>query len=110
MMRALRALRTTGLWRRKPSRTPAAQGVQHQWQRQVGWVSGEVDAGVGTGWSAPAAPTAGLAGVVAVDAVLVAMDLHGWVGGAADATGAAAAATGEGKAVSTASEVGVEEP
>jgi hypothetical protein len=90
-----RAWRAGRLWRRKSSRTRAAQGDRHQWQRQVGKVIG----------AAP--PAAGLAGVDAVDVLLVVRVLHGWSGDA----GAGAAATGidEG-AASTASEASNGEP
>jgi len=69
--------------------------VRHQWQRQVGKVMG---AGL---------PAAELAGVAAVDVLLVVTVLHGWSGNA----GAGAAATGidEG-AASTASDAPNGEP
>jgi hypothetical protein len=75
------------LWRRKSSRTRAAQGVWHQWQRHADKVSGKVAAGE--------------------DALLVVMVSHGW---AVDAgAGVAAAGIGDGT-VSTASEGGAGEP
>jgi hypothetical protein len=77
-----RAWRADRLWRRKSSRTRAAQGVRHQWQRQAG----KVTAGISQGWSA-----AELAGVVAVAALLVVTVLHGW---SAEASAGAAAAAG----------------
>jgi hypothetical protein len=88
-------LRAGRLWRRKSSRTRAAQGVPHQWQRQVGKVMGA------------GSPAAGAAGVVVMDALRVVTVLHG-CSGAANA-GAAAAGIDEG-AASTASEAPNGEP
>lgn len=67
----------------------AEQGVWHQWQRHADEVRGKV--------------------VAEGDAPLVVTVVHGWVDGA-DAAGAAAAATGVGRATSTASEAGDGEP
>jgi hypothetical protein len=77
------------LWRRKSSRTWAAHGVLHQWQRHADKVRGKVAA--------------------SEDAPLAVMVVHGWVDGVG-AAGTAAAATGVGTASSTASEAGVGEP
>ena len=53
-------------------------------------------------------PTAELAGVVAVDVLLVVMVMHGWTGAAG--AGAAAAAGIDDETVSTASEAEMGEP
>ena len=75
------------LWRRKSSRTRAAQGVRHQWQRQTGKAMGTVP---------PAAE------------LLVVRVVHGW-SCEADADAAAPAGIDNGVA-STASEVFSGEP
>jgi hypothetical protein len=73
--------------------------VRHQWQRQAGKVTMVMGA---------AAPTAGVAGVVAANALLVGMAVHGWARDAG-AAATAAAVIDDGMA-STASEAGAGEP
>lgn len=75
------------MWRRKSSRTHAAQGLWHQWQRHADELGGKVAAGV--------------------DALPVVMVLHNWEVDAR--AGVAAADIGEGT-VSTASDAGNGEP
>ena len=91
-----RVWRADRLWRRKSNRTRAAQGVRHQWQRQVGKV-------IGAG-----PPAAELAGVATVDALLVVTVLHGWL---RDAGAGSTAASGIDEGVAgTASEAPNGEP
>jgi hypothetical protein len=61
----LRLARRAGrLWRRKSSRTRAAQGARHQWQRQAG----EGAAGISAG--------SPVSGVYGVDALVEVMAMH----------------------------------